>query len=212
MTFQHLLRLYPASFRDQFAEDMHTVFTLSLKDNQSLFALLGFIAREVFSLPIGIITAHWREYNWRPALAFQGEMNMGSQQSTWLFRWTVSSTLGLFIVFGLLVVVPYFALGLHLQPIGSVMGGQFDPKGFSPYLSGSPAGDIFYLLTILVMMFAPIIGIALSIFCGVWLARRWGKLNLKQYLMGGAAMLMGASLLLFLLSPLGRVIYLWMFD
>ncbi len=209
--YKRLMFLYPAQFRDQFAEEMHTIFALTLKESHGKL-LLWLILREAFTLPISIITAHWHEYNRRPTLALQGGMNMVSQQSTWLFRWTVSSVVGLFILFSLLVVVPYFALGLHLQPTENVIGGQFDPKGFSLYLGDSGTGNIFYLLTILVMMFAPVVGIALSIFCGVWLVRRWGKLNLRQYLIGGAAMLMGISLILFLLSPLGRVIYTWMFD
>lgn len=54
------LRLYPATFRKEYAEEMQTIFRLRLEDaNRSGgIAVLGLACREALSLPAGVAAAH----------------------------------------------------------------------------------------------------------------------------------------------------------
>ncbi|MCL4560705.1 MAG: hypothetical protein M1281_08840 [Chloroflexi bacterium] len=54
------LRLYPASFRNEYAEEMQVIFRLGLEDaiNRSRSALLGFACKEALTLPSGVVAAH----------------------------------------------------------------------------------------------------------------------------------------------------------
>ncbi len=54
------LWLYPASFRDQYAEEMQAIFHLRLEDaaDRGGSALLGFTCKEALTLPVGVVTAH----------------------------------------------------------------------------------------------------------------------------------------------------------
>ena len=56
------LRLYPASFRATFAEEMRDVFAMSIREAQfvSVWALLGVLWREVIHLPANILHARFR--------------------------------------------------------------------------------------------------------------------------------------------------------
>lgn len=210
--YQRLLRLYPASFRHTFAGEMAAVFTLTVKDTHGWLPLLRLIMREAFSLPTSLIRAHWHEYNRSTTLAYHRGTMMTSHPSARLFRWTISGSLVLAIVFAFLVILPYFTLGMHLQPTDMVVSGRFDPKGFSLYSDTPQSENVLYVLTITVALIAPFVGIVLSIVSGVRLLKHWRSLSLKQHLMGGAALLTSASLLLFVLSPFGRILYLWMMD
>jgi hypothetical protein len=54
------LTLYPASFRNEYAEEMQVIFRLRLEDavSRGMRALLGFACKEALTLPSGAVAAH----------------------------------------------------------------------------------------------------------------------------------------------------------
>ncbi len=60
--YDRILQLYPASFRDEYAEEMRTVFQMQLNKQPVDFWLFVRIAwTELLPLPRLLFTAYWRE-------------------------------------------------------------------------------------------------------------------------------------------------------
>jgi hypothetical protein len=64
--YSRLLRLYPARFRTEFAEEMEQVFGLRLNEVKGNDALPGWLVVELLDLPFSIILEHWREQRQYP--------------------------------------------------------------------------------------------------------------------------------------------------
>lgn len=68
--YRQLLKLYPASFRAAFADDMQTVFSMAVtdavrKDDIALFIVIG---RELRDLPLSVLREHQRVRGRRPRI------------------------------------------------------------------------------------------------------------------------------------------------
>jgi hypothetical protein len=114
-------------------------------------------------------------------------------------------------VYVLLVIFPFFALGLHLQPENMVRGGMFDPKGYAMYGDGT-YGNILSLATIVVLLIAPIWELVFGGALVVTLGRYWPFFPPRQRLIGLVAMLVSVGVTGFIFSPLGRLIMVWRMD
>lgn len=204
--YARVLRLYPPQFRTTFADEMCFVFTQAVQENHSPFSLFRFVCREIACLPLSILREHLHEYRKTPALS-EGENSMITPP---LFRWTTRGSLAFFFIFALLVILPFFVFGLHLQPGNLVSQGMFDPKGYPLYSTN--LGSILLMLTYVVMLTAPVWGLTLSLASALTLRKQWIDLRLNQRIVGATAILAGTALLLFPLSPLGRIVYLWLLD
>jgi hypothetical protein len=91
----------------------------------------------------------------------------------------VASTLA----FVVLVLAPYYANGLHLQPTGAVAGGAFDPKSLPPYNWGDLNTDFgpgllgFASLDFAVMMLLAPLAEAVLYICVAVMWRRLSRLE-----------------------------------
>jgi len=62
-TYSRMLNLYPRRFKDEFAAEMHTVFSDSVVDaaEEGMFALVHVFGREFMSMPFNILKEFWHE-------------------------------------------------------------------------------------------------------------------------------------------------------
>jgi hypothetical protein len=125
---------------------------------------------------------------------------------------TVVVLLAAFVLgFAVIVVLPFYAYGMHLQDPVQVAGGAFDPRGFPLFSSESVVGNIMHFAALLLFPLTPIAIIALGLrsLVSLWqrrvAARSWQAL---------AASLVVVSVLLFayLWTPAGKVLLAWHFD
>ncbi len=117
-------------------------------------------------------------------------------------------------VYLLMVVAPFFVLGIHQQPVNLVIGGMFDPKGLAPYSYDSAEfGYYLYVASILVIIGTPIVA---GMFAGALLLHvlcNWGTLQPVQRVWSLGTGLLGLGLgLFFFTSPLARLIMIWFLD
>jgi hypothetical protein len=114
----------------------------------------------------------------------------------------------------LLVVAPFFLLGVHQQPTNLIIGGMFDPKGLAPYstLSSDP-GYWLYVLTMLTMIATPIVVVIIAPLVGLYLKRHWQRISAAQRTLALAIFTGSIALVLFFFtSPLNRLILTWWLD
>jgi hypothetical protein len=109
------------------------------------------------------------------------------------------------------MVVPFFALGLHLQPANLVRGGMFDPKGYPMYGDGT-YGSILSMATISVLLIGPIWEMVFGGTLTVTLARYWSFFPRRQRLFGILVAAVSLGMIAFIFSPLGRLIMTWRMD
>lgn len=124
--------------------------------------------------------------------------------------WWLSFTLLLTCMLFTLTIIPFFAYGIHMQPINRIFDGAFDPK-FYPLYSGA-IGEPLHFVVLLFILFAPVYGAVTSILLCWWLTRNRITLNSVQRIVSLVALTAAGSLILFCLTPLGRAFYMWMGD
>jgi hypothetical protein len=114
------------------------------------------------------------------------------------------------ITYVLFVGVPFFALGLHEQPVDLVASGAFDPGGLPFYLT--PIGQMIHLVGFCSVfpgfVCLPSLNIPL-----IWvLLRRWTHWSRWQRRLGLLAVLVSFFTLGLMFLPPGRVIVAWFLD
>lgn len=141
--YTHLLRLYPPGFRAEFAEEMRDVFALALAEaeQEGAFALVETCLAELRDLPLSLVREHLHERQ-QKHLALEVVMVTGTP--ILIYRFCTSTLLAIPLAYGLFVVVPFFAMGLHLQPAELVTGGAFDPGSMPFYIT--PVGQMIHLI------------------------------------------------------------------
>lgn len=107
-----------------------------------------------------------------------------------------------------LIILPFFAYGLHLQPSSAVAGGGFDPKDL-PLYQGS-IGSLLRILGIIGLLSLPLIGIIAPILALPQLVRH--PLQLLRQRSVIVTLLIYAISLLFYFSQYGWVIRQWYMD
>lgn len=121
----------------------------------------------------------------------------------------------LFIVLVLylgLVILPFFAYGLHLQPAHLIVGGSFDPKDLPLYDYRSNLGSLIRIVSVIVVATVPIWALGFGGVLTVTLVRNWARLGQNQRRLAAFVLLAGLCLTVFTLSPLGRLMLVWFFD
>src|SRR5688572_23590427 len=107
--YSRLLRLYPPGFRAEYAEEMTDVFAAVIAETDKRGAVWVLLA-EARDLPISLIEAHLRER--QVARAFEGgNLVMETTGASRVLRWSARASLGIFVLYLLLVVMPFFAFG-----------------------------------------------------------------------------------------------------
>lgn len=110
------------------------------------------------------------------------------------------------VIYILLIILPFYVYGLHQQPVELVRGGNFDPKGYPLYASALGWAAFVVLVCGSIWMAGG--GLALASV----LARKGRHLPTGQRLLGAAAVFASASTLVFMISPWGWLIVVWLMD
>jgi hypothetical protein len=83
--YRSLLRLYPGTLREEFAEEMAWVFTLSLEGSarEGITPVMRMLAREIGELPVSILSEHLHERRKQ----VMGLLNFNPKGEIQLLRW-----------------------------------------------------------------------------------------------------------------------------
>ncbi len=199
--YDRLLRLYPRRFREVFADEMRDVFAQAVH-NVRPFHLAVLCARELREMPASLIREHLRE-RWAVTVAM-------SPGYTFTYRFYVLSILTGVILYLTLIILPFFAYGLHLEDPGWVGGGSFDPKGLAIF--ANPVGCWLRLLGITTLVLLPVWNTFFGLRLLFSLGWNWLRLLPGQRRLGFMAIVIGAALVGFIFSPAGRLIMRWYMD
>ena len=133
---------------------------------------------------------------------------LGQTLGLTLHRQVVPALAVVVLGFLVLVALPFFLYGLHLQSDAVVLGGGFDPKDRLPFT----IRPIYYLAAYMAAL-GPFAAAALTVTvpAALVLARR-ALVDRRSWVMGLAAWSAGAATLLLLLSPVGHNITGWFLD
>jgi hypothetical protein len=205
--YRQLLRLYPPGFRADYADEMQQVFAQAVEEGSGGWLTL---LAEIRDLPASALREHLRESR-RSTVVLQTEGVTMSLSFKRTFSYCLWAILMGAVVYALLIIFPFFALGLHLQPENMVRGGMFDPKGYAIYGDGT-YGNILSLATISVLLIAPIWELVFGGALVVTLGRYWPFFPRHQQRIGILAVMVSIGVIGFIFSPLGRLIMVWRMD
>lgn len=205
------LRLYPAPFRAEFADEMRAVFEAALRNaaRAGAASAAGWLLLELHDLPGSVAREHLtqrRRVQWNRS---QEELAMHRIDSPRLFRLCTMGILALCTIVLLAAVSAYFVFDLHhnsLQNVGAWWYTRYDTFIFRH----EPLVDFMFILIPLASVpLTPLFGIALVL--NVW--RRWYKLTQWQQQVGMAGILFAVLLtFLWVRTPLAEVVGLWFWD
>jgi hypothetical protein len=214
-----MLRLYPSRFRAEYADEMRTVFGLALEEANNALSLLDLLVSELRDLPLSVIRAHVEERSENTNHILEGGIIVASGNSARTFRLCTLGTLMGIVIYLLIVVMPFFVLGIHLQPADQVATGDFDPTNPTKYPLygyfgefGTSQPTILWMATLLVLLVTPFLEMVLGSSLFIMLLRNRTLFPQKQQLIGRVAAFASISLILFAASPLGRLIMGWWVD
>lgn len=110
------------------------------------------------------------------------------------------------------LLLPYYANGLHREPLEAVAGGLHDPSFVWPYISGGPIAVIVSLATLVAIAISlPYLGLsALAAPAFLFVRRRDLPPTAARPLQAIALLSIGTMALA--LSPLGQALLSWQFD
>jgi hypothetical protein len=124
------------------------------------------------------------------------------------YRFNITLPFIVGLIYVLLIVLPFYVYGLHLLP--NADGGLYDPKGMPLYSGGF--GSSLRLIAILTMVLFPLTCVSFGGIGLLTLLRRWQALSRWERYMGIIVLSASVALLLFTVSPMGRVIGRWFMD
>jgi hypothetical protein len=207
-----LLRLYPSRFRAEFADEMSLVFGQTIEENENIPSLLSLLAGELWDLPINLLREHIRERR-ANALTTLIEENIMTETVMPMraFRAMTWMLLSIFMLYCLLILLPYFYHQLNLLSSDSVSSGLYDPKGYLPFTNDG-AGGVMYLLGLVIVVFGLPTVAATGGVLALTLRRHWRQFQQKQRLWGSAAVIAALLTLVITVSPLGRMVIVWFLD
>jgi hypothetical protein len=204
--YSGLLRLYPARFRAEFTDEMVEVFRLQLESADSPSMPLLRLLIELRDLPVSVIRERLHERRKRILATNTGVIMMDSGRSIQFLR---IFSISLFIVlatFAVMVVLPFFWLGLYGQTEMEVISGSLGPEAF-PLYGGKP--NVLPGIAVLMMLVAPVWD---AIFGGgvlLMLGMFWRRLSPRQRRFGLLAVMAAITPTLFMLLPVGRILFSW---
>jgi hypothetical protein len=135
-----------------------------------------------------------------------------SRSSDAIYRLCIMTLIVVLVLYVGLVILPFFAYGLHLQSPSDIYGGSFDPQGFPLYDYRSNLGSLIRIVSVIVVVTAPIWMLGFGSVLTLTLARNWARLEQNQRRLAMLVLLAGTGVTVFTLSPLGRLILVWFFD
>lgn len=161
-TYRGFLRLYPGRFREEFAEEMAWVFTLSLEGTarEGTTPVMRMLAREIGELPVSILSEHLHERR-KQAM---GLLTFDPKGEIQLFRWG-ARLLSLFpLAFYLLIILlnedvraePAPALLIQgLLTLAIIVAWIWEKEGGTILMAGAPILLGLYTLSGLRFDFSP---------------------------------------------------------
>jgi hypothetical protein len=206
------LRLYPARFRAEFADEMQDVFGQAVQAVGDPLEMLILAAGEVRDLPLSIIREHMRERRMNQQLILQEQTMTQTFIPLRALKGLTWTLIVGFVLYCLLILAPFFYYGLNELSWNTLISGLYDPKGYLPFALNGMVGDGLQLLGIIVVILWPPTIVAMGAVLALTLRRHWGQLNQKQRYLGSAALFMAAFLLSMALSPIGRTLTVWFLD
>jgi hypothetical protein len=210
-SYRQLLRLYPPRFRATFSEEMAAVFGEKLNENGRYGngAILAFALAELRDLPLQVIREHLHERRRRLLATNTGVIVMELGLSLKIFRFFGISLFVILTVFTVMVVLPFFALGLQSQTPMEVISGSLGPEAWPPYSgSANPLPDA----AVFILLGAPIWNAVFGLIVLLMLAWFWKRLLPRHRLLGFAGVVAAVTPTLFILLPVGYSIRLWWFN
>jgi len=205
--YAHLLRLYPRPFREAFAAEMLDVMRQRLADSQPGMFFLG--TREITGLLVSVVRERLATRR-RHQLELAQHGGLVAPLTTYRF---CTGSLFLFLsAFVALLIVPFYAYGLHLQPAAYVMGGSFDPKGFPLYDPGTLIGAAVHMLAVLAIVITPVWTAGFGTLLAFTMGRYWFIFAARQRRLGLLAVALSAGLFVLFFSPPGRMLLAWFMD
>jgi hypothetical protein len=209
--YSRLLRLYPPQFRAEYADEMRDVYEQALAENGNTLSLLGLLLAEMRDLPVSVIREYIREKQNMRATD-DGIRVESARLLIDQFRFCVRASVGVACIYFLLIVLPFFIFGLHLQQPDDIRRGLSPPGDYSIYHFDSPLGDLLRLVSFCVMFFAPLGEILFGGVLVLSFARRRIQLTIREGISGWLAAMVSIGLLLFTISPLGNLVTIWWFG
>jgi hypothetical protein len=209
--YRRMLRLYPPQFRADYADEMWDVFEQAVAENENTLLLLDLLLAEMRDLPISVI----REYILEKQNMSATDDGIRVESARLLidqFRFCVRASVGVACIYFLLIVLPFFIFGLHLQTPDDIRRGLFPPGDYPIYHFDSPLGGVLRLVSFCIMVFAPLGEILFGCVLVLSFARRRIQLTIREGISGWLAAIVSIGLLLFTISPLGNLVTIWWFG
>jgi hypothetical protein len=204
--YRQLLRMYPPGFRADYADEMEQVFAQAVEEGGGWLTLLA----EIRDLPVSALREHLRESR-RSVLVLEGGSMVVAGNFKRTFNFCLWAILLGSMAYLVLVALPFFVFGLHLQPEKMVRGGAFDPKGYLFYGdrgSGNPLLVITYFITLVSPVWQFIFGVSLII----TLTRYWRLMLPWQRFTSMLTLITSIGVIGFTFSPIGHLIMTWWLD
>jgi hypothetical protein len=201
-----LLRLYPAQFRAEFGDEMAEVFMAAVQDCRNGWGLAGLTISELRDLPFRVLQEHLAARQKRVLLSNTGVIMMESGLLLQIFRFFSRSLFVVLALFAVMVVLPFFALGLQSQTQMEVISGSLGPEAFPPY-SGS--ANRLPGMAVLVLLAAPLWNAIFGVGVLVMLPLFWRRLSTRHRSVGLLAVVAAIVPTLFLFLPVGINLASW---
>jgi hypothetical protein len=206
--YSQFLRLYPPQFRTAFGEEMAAVFGEKVMENSQhgTAAVFTLALAELRDLPLQVIREHLHERRRRVLATNTGVIMTEARLSLQVFRVLSWSLFSVLAVFALMVVLPFFSLGLYTQTQMEVISGSIGPEAFFLY-GGRP--NVLPGVAVLVMLAAPIWNAIFGVGVLVMLAWFWRRLSPRYRKLGALAVVAAILPTLLMFLPVGINLASW---
>lgn len=210
--YTRLLRFYPARFHAEYADEMRDVFTQAVTDQKNELSLMALMAGELWDLPVNLLREHIHERRAKALMVLIEEKIMAETViPVRAFRGMTWTLLSIFVLYCLLILLPYFYHQLNLLSLDSVRSGLYDPTGYLPF-TDDVAGGALYLLGLAIVVFGLPTVAATGGCLALTLRGHWRQFQQKQRLWGSIAVIAAMLMLVITVSPLGRMVMVWFLD
>jgi hypothetical protein len=207
--YSEMLRLYPARFQAEYADEMCDVFGQVVDENENILSLLRLLLAEVRDLPISALREHWRERQLQPIGHYQESRLMKRLYSPRLLRFCALAILALGGLYGLSVVSAYFAFDMQHHSLQNSEEWWYTIANNPTFISNHlPIELIVLIIYLLIMPTIVIFGSAL----GLNALGRWRGLALHERRLALLALGMGLLVLISLNTPIVYIGGLWFYD
>ncbi len=111
--YRQLLRLYPRPFRDEFGEEMTSIFATSVaeKSHRGTRTLTRFFIKELMDLPSSLAVAYWSEFTYREVVMYR-KADWGIWPS-WVVLHLLSIPLAMFLMLVIVIIINGIVMPYH---------------------------------------------------------------------------------------------------